>query len=98
MEMDGNWTFYGCINKYSNFMLINPNQNKECQCDYKIKDNFTKSKLQIIQNLTRSLEINNKKSNIHVDENNGRIMGNDFKNLNKDTNFTDFYDIIIDIK
>ena len=98
MEMDGNWTFYGCINKYSNFMLINPNQNKECQCDYKIKDNFTKTKLQIIQNLTRSLEINNKKSNIHVDENNGRIMGNDFKNLNKDTNFTDFYDIIIDIK
>ena len=98
MELDGNWTFYGCVNKYSNFTLYNPNENNECKCDYKIKDNFTKSKIQIIQNLTRSLEITNKKSNIKIDEKTGRIMPNDFKNINADANFINFYDIIVDIK
>ncbi len=98
MEMDGNWTFFNCVNKYSNFILYNSNTNKECICDYIVRDNFKKSKMQIIQNLTRSLEINNKKSNIKIDENTGRILGNDFMILNKETNFIDFYDIIIDIK
>lgn len=97
MELDGNWTFYNCINKCSNFVLYIPNDNK-CICDNYFKDNFRKSKTQIIQNLTRALEINNKKSNIQIDERNGRIIGNDNIVLNKDAKFIDFYDLIIDIK
>ena len=95
--MDGNWTFYNCLNKYSNFILCSPKENK-CICDNYFKDNFRKSKTHIIQNLTKSLEIINKKSNIQIDEKNGRIIGNDEVVLNKDTKFIDFYDLIIDIK
>ena len=97
MKLDGNWTFYNCINKYSNFILSSPKDNK-CTCDNYFKDNFRKSKIQIIQNLTRSLEINNKKSNIQIDEKNGRILGNDNIVLNEEVKFIDFYDLIIDIK
>ena len=96
IKLEKHWNFYDCFNKYSNFILFIPD--KQCKCDNNIKDNFRKSKLQIIQNLTRSLEINNKKSNLKINDINGQIEDNDFCLLNKDAKFTEFYDIIIDIK
>ena len=76
--------------------MINPN--KECKCADVIKDNFTKSKIQIIQNITKNLEINNNKNNIKIDENTGKLICNNQLILNKDTIFENFYDIIVDIK
>ena len=96
LKLEKHWNFYDCFNKYSNFVLFIPD--KQCKCDNNIKDNFKKSKLQIIQNLTRRLEINNKKSNIKINDTNGQIEDNNFFLLNKDARFTEFYDIIIDIK
>ena len=93
MEMDGNWTFINCINKYSNYILYIPN--KECNCSFIMKDNFKKSKIQIIEALTRSLEIKKNNNFIKIDEDNAKIVGNEKIVLNK---VTDFYDIIIDIK
>ena len=97
MVLEKNWHFYDCISKYTDFELFIPN--KECKCDNIIRDNFKKKKLEIIQNLTRSLEINNNKSNIKINEKNGQIEGNNnFILLNKDAKFNEFYDIIVDIK
>ena len=96
LKLEKHWNFYECFNKYANFVLFIPD--KQCKCDNNIKDNYKKSKLQIIQNLTRSLEINNKKSNIKVNAQTGQIEDNNFCLLNKDANFSQFYDIIVDIK
>ena len=96
MEMDGNWSFKNVVDKYTNYELYNPN--KECKCVDVIKDNFTKSKIQIIQNITKNLEINNNKNNIKIDENTGKLICNNQLILNKDTIFENFYDIIVDIK
>ena len=98
MEMDGNWSFKNAVEKYSNFELFNANPNKECKCSNIIKDNFTKSKIQIIQNITKSLEINNNENNIKIDEKTGKIKCDNTKLLNKETIFENFYDIIVDIK
>ena len=96
MEMDGNWQFVNCVNKYSSFTLFNPK--KICKCDNEMKDNFRKSKIEIIQNLTRRLELNKTSGHLKVDEKTGTIMGGELSLLNKDTKFNEFYDIIVDIK
>ena len=80
MEMDGNWSFKNVVDKYTNYELYNPN--KECKCVDVIKDNFTKSKIQIIQNITKNLEINNNKNNIKIDENTGKLICNNQLILN----------------
>ena len=82
LKLEKHWNFYECFNKYANFVLFIPD--KQCKCDNNIKDNYKKSKLQIIQNLTRSLEINNKKSNIKVNAQTGQIEDNNFCLLNKE--------------
>ena len=48
--------------------------------------------------MTRNLEELRKYSLIKISEKSGLILGNEKMILNKDTNFTDFYDIIVDIK
>ena len=93
MGMEGNWTFNNCLNKYSNFVLKKPENNK-CQCDKFIKANYTKSKLHIIQNLTKERSV----TDFQIDQNTGIIKGNINSLLNRDMKFNDFYDIIIDIK
>ena len=95
MDMDGDWLFSNCLNKYINMELYNPNG--ECKCNNIIRDNFRKSKIQIIKNITKTCEINNNKNNLKINEKDGRIIGN-YTILNKDTKFNDFYDIIVDIK
>ena len=40
----------------------------------------------------------NKKSDIKIDENNGKIIAKEFNNIYKNINFKDFYDVIVDIK
>jgi len=95
MDMDGDWFFFNCLNKYTNIELYNPNG--ECKCNKIIRDNFRKSKIQIIKNITKTFEINNNKNNLKINEKDGRIIGN-YTILNKDTKFNDFYDIIVDIK
>ena len=62
MDMDGDWFFFKCLNKYTNIELYNPNG--ECKCNKIIKDNFRKSKIQIIKNITKTFEINNNKNNL----------------------------------
>ena len=98
MELNKYWTFNNSINKYSNFNLYNPNPNKECKCDNIIRDNYTKSKKHIIQDIKRISEMMNKKSDIKIDENNGKIIAKEFNNIYKNINFKDFYDVIVDIK
>ena len=96
MDLEGNWHFFDCVTKYMNFELYNPNE--DCICSFELKNNFRKSKLQIIEDLTRNLEEPIKKSLIKMSEKSGLIIGNEKMILNKDANFTDFYDIIVDIK
>ena len=96
MDLEGNWHFFDCVTKYMNFELYNPNE--DCICGFELKNNFRKSKLQIIEDLTRNLEEPIKKSLIKMSEKSGLIIGNEKMILNKDANFTDFYDIIVDIK
>ena len=96
MDLEGNWHFFDCVTKYMNFELYNPNE--DCICSFELKNNFRKSKLQIIEDLTRNLEEPIKNSLIKMSEKSGLIIGNEKMILNKDANFTDFYDIIVDIK
>ena len=96
MDLDGNWSFYSCTNKYSNFILYNPN--KICKCSNALKEFFHKPKIQIIQDLTNRTEVGKKMGGIEVNEKNGQIIGNEHFILNKETNFIDFYDLIVDIK
>ena len=46
LKLEKHWNFYECFNKYANFVLFIPD--KQCKCDNNIKDNYKKSKLQII--------------------------------------------------
>ena len=96
MDLEGNWHFFDCVTKYMNFELYNPNE--DCICSFELKNNFRKSKLQIIEELTRNLKEPIKNSLIKMSEKSGLIIGNEKMILNKDANFTDFYDIIVDIK
>ena len=96
MDLDGNWSFSSCTNKYSNFILYNPN--KICKCSNALKEFFHKPKIQIIQDLTNRTEVGKKMGGIEVNEKNGQIIGNEHFILNKETNFIDFYDLIVDIK
>ena len=61
-------------------------------------NNFRKSKIEIISNLTRRFELNKTSGHLKVDEKTGTIMGGELSLLNKDTKFNEFYDIIVDIK
>ena len=94
--MDGNWTFDNCVNKYSKYVLYN--QNKECKCNVNMKDFFRKPKKQIIEDLTNTLQVGKNLSGIRINERNGQLIGNEHFILNNETNFNDFYDIIVDIK
>ena len=96
MNMDGNWTFDNCVNKYSKYVLYN--QNKECKCNVNMKDFFRKPKKQIIEDLTNTLQVGKNLSGIRINERNGQLIGNEHFILNNETNFNDFYDIIVDIK
>ena len=96
MNMDGNWTFDNCVNKYSKYVLYN--QNKECKCNVNMKDFFRKPKKQIIEDLTNTLQVGKNLSGIRINEGNGQLIGNEHFILNNETNFNDFYDIIVDIK
>ena len=96
MDMDANWAFDSCVNKYSNFVLYNPNQ--VCKCSNNMKNFFRKPKKQIIEDLGNISQVGKNLSGIRVDEKNGQIIGNEHFQLNKETNFNDFYDIIVDIK
>ena len=96
MNMDGNWTFDNCVNKYSKYVLYN--QNKECKCNVNMKDFFRKPKKQIIEDLTNTLQVGKNLSGIRINERNGQLIGNEHFVLNNETNFNDFYDIIVDIK
>ena len=96
MNMDGNWTFDNCVNKYSKYVLYN--QNKECKCNANMKDFFRKPKKQIIEDLTNALQVGKNLSGIRINERNGQLIGNEHFILNNETNFNDFYDIIVDIK
>ena len=96
LELDGNWQFFTCVNKYSNFFLFNPN--KICRCYNYIKDNYRKSKMEIIQNLTRRLELNKTSCQLKIDEKTGTILGDELSLSNKDIKFNEFYDVIVDIK
>ena len=95
IDIDNDWFFFNCLNKYTNIELYNPNG--ECKCKKIIRDNFRKSKIQIIKNITKTFEIDNNKNNLKINEKDGRIIGN-YMTLNKNTKFNDFYDIIVDIK
>jgi len=95
IDIDSDWFFFNCLNKYTNIELYNPNG--ECKCKKIIRDNFRKSKIQIIKNITKTFEIDNNKNNLKINEKDGRIIGN-YMTLNKNTKFNDFYDIIVDIK
>ena len=95
IDIDNDWFFFNCLNKYINIELYNPNG--ECKCKKIIRDNFRKSKIQIIKNITKTFEIDNNKNNLKINEKDGRIIGN-YMTLNKNTKFNDFYDIIVDIK
>ena len=96
MNMDGNWTFDNCVNKYSKYVLYN--QNQECKCNVNMKDFFRKPKKQIIEDLTNTLQVAKNLSGIRINERNGQLIGNEHFILNNETNFNDFYDIIVDIK
>ena len=50
------------------------NTNGECKCNNIIRDNFRKSKIQIIKNITKTCEINNNKNNLKINEKDGRII------------------------
>ena len=90
--IDMNWKIKSCINKYTKYQIVNMNEDKQCHCSPQFKDNFKKPKKYIINNLTGNKEELN---NIKIDKN-GLVVGNE--NLNKNTNFAEFYDVIIDIK
>ena len=96
MNMDEVWAFASCVNKYSNFVLYNPN--KECKCDNNMKDYFRKPKKQIIEDLTNTLQVGKNLSGIRINERNGQLIGAEHFELNNETNFSNFYDIIVDIK
>ena len=97
MELDNLWSFKNCIATISDFELYNPN--KECKCGNIMKNNFTKSKIEIIENMDRISQINDKKNGL---KNNGNTKSKSENNqkiiLNKDIVFNYFYDIIINIK
>ena len=96
MKLDKNWEFYPYVNRYSNFEIFNPNN--ECKCDEAMKDNYKKSKIEIIENLTRKLETKKSKTNLKIDGKTGQVLANEYVILNKDARFEEFYDIIVDIK
>ena len=56
IEIERNWTFVSRINNCSDFILFSPN--KKCNCIYLIKDNFSRSKLQILQNFANFFQMN----------------------------------------
>ena len=95
-NVDGNLKFETIFKEYSNFILYNPK--KECKCNSTMKNNFSKSKKEIIQNLANKSEKELNKSNIKIDEKSGQITVGEYMVLNKEANFSNFYDIIIDIK
>ena len=96
MIMDENWAFDSCVNKYSDYVLSNPY--KVCKCSNSMKDYFRKPKKQIIEDLTNSMQVGKNLGGIGINEKNGQIIGAEHFELNKETNFSDFYDIIVDIK
>jgi HSP20 family molecular chaperone IbpA len=63
-----------------------------------MKDFFRKPKKQIIEELTNTLQVGKNLSGIRINERNGQLIGNEHFILNNETNFNDFYDIIVDIK
>ena len=91
-DIDMNWKIKSCINKYTKYQIVNMNEDKQCHCSPQFKDNFKKPKKYIINNLTGNKEELN---NIKINKN-GLVVGNE--NLNKNTNFAEFYDVIVDIQ
>jgi len=91
-DIDMNWKIKYCINKYTKYQIVNMNEDKQCHCSPQFKDNFKKPKKYIINNLTGNKEELN---NIKINKN-GLVVGNE--NLNKNTNFAEFYDVIVDIQ
>jgi len=91
-DIDMNWKIKSCINKYTKYQIVNMNEDKQCHCSPQFKDNFKKPKKYIINNLIGNKEELN---NIKINKN-GLVVGNE--NLNKNTNFAEFYDVIVDIQ
>ena len=56
IDINRNWTFNSCIKKYSNFFLYNPN--KKCQCLSFIKENYNRTKIDILQKFSKLLQAN----------------------------------------
>ncbi len=68
--------------------LINSWPDKKCHCESILKDNYRKTKKQIIYNFAGI-------NTIKIDPKTNQIIGKDNKMI---INSTDFYDIVIDIK
>ena len=81
-EIAGNSTVSNTIDKYTNFELFNSNPHQQCICSNIIKENYKKSKLKIIENLSKISETNNK------------ILDNNYILFNKSNS----YDLIMDFK
>ena len=85
MTLDDNWKFCQCFNRYSNFEIFKPDN--VCKCDEAMKYNYKKSKIEIIENLTKKSEI------IKMN-----VSANEHAILNKNKKYEELYDIIVDIK
>ena len=91
IDIDNNWKFASCINK---FYIYKIEINKECRCSQEFKEYYRQSKKYIINDIKQ--KNNHNLNNIKIDYISGNIIAKE--NLNKKVNFTDFYDLIINIK
>ena len=90
IDIDNNWLVMSYISKFYFFKIEN---RKECQCNQQFKEYYRKSKKYIINDI---IQKNHNLNNIRIDNISGQIIAKE--NLNKKVNFTDFYDMIINIK
>jgi GTP-binding protein EngB required for normal cell division len=87
------------------FYIVNPFADKICHCNESLKNNYNKSKIELIKLIDNLDEIQKNYKEIirenleKIGSNNNQIIINDSVNesINK-KNFVDFYDVIIDIK
>ena len=90
VNIENNWPVLTCINKFCYFKIENK---KPCYCSQEFKEYYKKSKRYIINDI---MQKNHNLNNINIDKSTGKIIANE--HLNKNVNFTDFYDVIINIK
>ena len=90
VNIENNWQVMPCINKFAYYKIENK---KGCHCSQEFKEYYKKSKRYIINDI---MQKNHNLNNITIDKISGKIKTTE--NLNKNVNFTEFYDVIINIK